>query len=143
MDATRRLARGRFPPTLPAMSVPLMAFLAPLFFVFEGWQLVIGERYLGVKQIARHGDPRELGPSEPVAAFWTVAILAYACWTLAMLATGFARAQILCLIAVTLIGFNLRRNCSLKWVLVVLTIEGAIRIGMLVSLMGTVWRRLS
>lgn len=124
------------------MTVPLMAFLAPFFIFFEGWQLVIGERLLGVKQIARAGDPRDRGPSEPVAAFWTMALLAYGLWSLAMLATGFARAQVLCLIAATLIGFSLRRNCGLKWVLVILTIEGAIRIGMLVSLMGVVWRRL-
>lgn len=124
------------------MTIPLLAFLAPLFLVFEGWQLIIGERYLGVKQIAHQGDPREAGPSEPVAAVWSIMIGLYTLWVLAMAATGFARAQIVCLLAVTLIGFSLRRNCGLKYVLVVLTIESAIRIGMLVSLMGTVWRRL-
>ncbi len=124
------------------MTVPLLAFLAPLFLVFEGWQLILGERYLGVKQIARDGDPRELGPSEPVAALWSIMIGLYTLWVLAMAATGFARAQIICLLAVTLIGFSLRRNCGLRFVLVVLTVESAIRIGMLVSLMGLVWRRL-
>ncbi len=122
--------------------IPLLAYLAPLFLLFEGWQLVTAERYLGVKQIARAGDPRDLGPREGVAAFWTLAIVAYAFWTLAMLATGFARAQLLCLLAVTVLGYGLRRACSLKWVLVVLTVEGAIRIGMLVSLLGVVWRRM-
>jgi hypothetical protein len=124
------------------VNVPLLAYLAPLFLLFEGWQLVIGERYLGVKQIARNGDPRELGPSEPVAAFWTLTIAAYFLWALAMLTTGFARAQILSMLVVTLIGYSLRRNSGLKYVLVVLTVESAIRIGMLVSLMGVVWRRL-
>lgn len=124
------------------MSVPLLAFIAPLFLLFEGWQLIMSERYLGVKQIARNGDPRELGPSEPVAAVWTICILLYGLWTLAMAFTGFARAQILCLTAVTALGFALRRSCSLKYVLVVLTVESAIRIGMLVSLLGVVWRRL-
>ena len=95
-----------------------------------------------MKQIARNGDPRETGPSEPVAAFWTLAIAVYFVWAIAMLTTGFARAQVLSLLAVTLIGYSLRRNCGLKYVLVVLTVESAIRIGMLVSLMGIVWRRL-
>jgi hypothetical protein len=122
--------------------IPLLAYLAPLFLAFEGWQLVIAERYLGVKQIARAADPRDAGPREPVAAFWTLAIVAYTFWALAMLATGFARAQIICLLAVTLLGYGLRRACSLKWVLVVLTVEGAVRIGMLVSLLGVVWRRM-
>lgn len=122
--------------------IPVLAYLAPLFLVFEGWQLVVAERHLGVKQIARNGDPRAEGPTEAVAAFWTLAIVAYAVWTLALLATGFARAQTLCLIAVTLVGYSLRRNCGLKWVLVVLTVEGAIRIGMLVSMLGVIWRRL-
>jgi len=124
------------------VTIPLLAFIAPLFLVFEGWQLILGERYLGVKQIARGGDPRELGPSEPVAALWSIMIGLYTLWVLAMAVTGFARAQIMCLLAVTLIGFSLRRNCGLRFVLVVLTIESAIRIGMLVSLMGLVWRRL-
>lgn len=124
------------------MIVPLLAFLAPLFLVFEGWQLIIGERYLGVKQMAHQGDPREAGPSEPVAAVWSIMIGLYTLWALAMAATGFARAQIVCLLAVTLIGFSLRRDCGLKYGPMILTIESAIRIGMLVSLMGTVWRRL-
>lgn len=124
------------------MSIPVLVFLAPLFLIFEGWQLVVAERHLGVKRIAKGDDPRELGPTEPVAAFWTLAIVAYAIWTLAMLATGFARPQLLCLVAAALIGYALRRNCGLKWVLVILTVEGAIRIGMLVSLMGVVWRRM-
>ena len=37
------------------------ALLAPLFFTFELWQLVVSERYLGIKQIARGADPRALG----------------------------------------------------------------------------------
>ena len=39
---------------------PLIYF-APLFFVFEGWQLVIAERHLGIKHIESGVDPREGG----------------------------------------------------------------------------------
>jgi hypothetical protein len=35
-----------------------------------------------------------------------------------------------------------RRGCGLKWLLVVLTFEGSIRIGMLLSLCALAWRRL-
>jgi hypothetical protein len=46
------------------------------------------------------------------------------------------------LIVMTGLGYALRSSCGLKWVLVILTFEGAIRIGMLVSLFAMSWRRL-
>ena len=46
------------------------------------------------------------------------------------------------LILVTGVGYLLRSTCGLKWVLVVLTFEGSIRIGMLVSFIAQSWRRL-
>ena len=36
----------------------LLLYLAPLWIVFEAWQLVISERYLGIKQIEKGADPR-------------------------------------------------------------------------------------
>lgn len=122
--------------------LPLLVYLTPFFLVFEAVQLVVAERYLGVKQIERGTDPRSLGPSEPIAAGWTLALLLYWAWMGAMLVPGFGRAQVVCLLAVSFSGYALRRNCDLKWVLVVLTVEGAIRIGMLVSLIAMAWRRL-
>jgi hypothetical protein len=122
--------------------VPILTYAAPIFLLFEAAQLVIAERYLGVKQIERGLDPRELGPSEAIAAAWTGVLVAYWAWMGAMLVPGFGRAQVVCLLLVSLVGYGLRRNCRLKWVLVILTVEGAIRIGMLVSLMAMAWRRL-
>jgi hypothetical protein len=122
--------------------VPVLLYAAPFFLLFEAAQLVVAERYLGVKQLERGIDPRELGPSETVSAGWTITLFAYWAWIGAMLVPGFGRAQIVCLLLVSLIGYSLRRNCPLKWVLVILTVEGAIRIGMLVSLMAMAWRRL-
>jgi len=43
------------------------ALLAPLFLVFEFWQLVISERYMGIKQIRVNADPREL-PMPPATS---------------------------------------------------------------------------
>ena len=45
-------------------AVNVFPLLAPLFLVFEVWQLVMSERYLGIKQIARGGNPREMGPAD-------------------------------------------------------------------------------
>ena len=124
------------------MSPPLLAFLAPLFALFEMWQLVIAERYLGLKQIQAGIDPRTLGPREPVAATWTLCLFAYWAWLALMLIPRFGRAQIACMVIVSLLGYSLRRNISLKWILVTLTVEGAVRIGMLVSYCALIWRRL-
>jgi hypothetical protein len=119
-----------------------LLLLAPLFLAFEVWQLVIGERYLGIKQIARNGDPRTLGLGEITAFFWSTAILAYVFWMLLLLAMPLARIHGLCLLAVSAVGFSLRRNTGIKWVLVILTFEGAVRVGLLISLVAMAWRRL-
>jgi hypothetical protein len=119
-----------------------LVLLAPLFIIFEIWQLIISERYLGIKQIARGADPRTLGLREITAFFWSVALMFYWLWMLAMLLPSFVRAYAAALVAITLIGFALRRNSSIKWVLVILTFEGAVRIGMLGSLCILAWRRM-
>jgi hypothetical protein len=118
-----------------------LVLLAPLFVIFEIWQLVISERYLGIKQIARGADPRELGLREVTAFFWSAGIMFYWLWMVAMLLPPFGRAYAAALVAITLVGFALRRNCSIKWVLVILTFEGAIRIGMLGSLCIIAWKK--
>jgi hypothetical protein len=122
--------------------ISALLLLAPVFFIFEIWQLVISERYVGIKQIARGADPRELGLSEITAFFWSATLFSYWIWTLALLAVPFARVHSLCLLGAFALGFSLRRNCRLQWVLVVLTLEGAIRLGFLVSLCALAWRRL-
>ena len=115
---------------------------APFFLFFEVWQLVVSERYLGIKQIARNGDPRALGLREYIAFCWSAVLFIYWAWMLSLLGTPFSRMHGLCLVAVTAIGFSLRRNTGIKWVLVILTFEGAVRVGLLVSLIATAWRRL-
>ncbi|OHE81716.1 MAG: hypothetical protein A3G75_10670 [Verrucomicrobia bacterium RIFCSPLOWO2_12_FULL_64_8] len=119
----------------------LLYSLAPFFLAFELWQLVIAERYVGIKQIERGSDPRELGLHEGIAALWSISLFLYWAWMGLMLFQAWGRLQTLFLVAVSLSGFLIRRGCGLKWVLVVLTFEGAIRIGMLVSLCAIAWRR--
>jgi len=115
--------------------------LAPLFLAFEVWQLVLCERYLGIKQIARGADPRNLGLRETIAFGWSMSLLLYGVWMLLLLTAEFGRLHALGLMAVTALGFSLRRGNSLKWMLVILTFEGAIRVGLLLSLCAMAWRR--
>lgn len=116
--------------------------LAPLFLAFELWQLVLAERYVGIKQIERGTDPRELGLGQATAAAWSLMLFAYWVWLGLMLIQPWGRLQVLLMIATSLGGFFIRRGCGLKWLLVVLTFEGSIRIGMLLSLCALAWRRL-
>jgi len=133
---------GRRRPLRETGLVELLFAFAPLFFAFELWQLVIAERYLGLKHIARGTDPRELDIGELTAACWSLALLAYWAWMTLMLFQHLGRFQFLMLLLVTGLGFAVRRGCGLKWVLVILTFEGAVRIGMLLSLCALAWRRL-
>ncbi len=115
---------------------------APLFLIFEIWQLVLSERYLGIKQIARGADPRSLGLGEVTAFFWSTAIITYWTWMLLLLFVPGGRVHGLSLLAVSAIGFSLRRGCPLKWVLVILTFEGALRVGILIPVCALLWRRI-
>jgi hypothetical protein len=119
-----------------------LILFAPLFFVFEVWQLVLSERYLGIKQIARGADPRTLGLSEPTACVWSITLIAYWLWMMLLLTLPHGRIHGLSLLAVTMVGYSFRRGSGLKWVLVILTFEGAIRVGLLFSLSAMAWRRL-
>lgn len=118
---------------------PVAAF-APAWIGFEVVQLIVSERYLGVKQIQAGRDPRLAGPSELMAFVWSGLIAFYWIWMFSMLYVRAGLPQILALIAISAVGYTVRRSCGLKWVLVVLTFEGAIRIGMLVSLCTLLWR---
>ncbi len=118
------------------------ALLAPLFLVFELWQLVVSERYMGLKQIRVNADPRELPMPRWMAATWAGGLIVYFTWMTTLLLHPVGRAQGVVLLVVTLGGRALRSTCGLKWVLVVLTFEGSIRVGMLISLLGMSWRQL-
>lgn len=125
------------------MSATVSIFLlpAPLFLLFELWQLVMGERHAGIKQIERRQDPRETGPGEFTAFCWSSLLFLYWAWLVVLLFQPLGRVHALCLLAVFATGYALRRVCQLKWLLVILTFEGAVRIGLLFSLCVYVWRR--
>lgn len=125
------------------MSAPTTAvFLAPIFILFEIAQLVGAERLLGVKKIRAGVDPRQSGPGETLAAIWSLAIFAEAAWILWLATSPSTRVPAGCMLLVWLIGFSLRGNCGLRWVLVILTIEGALRLGFITAMLGSAWRAL-
>lgn len=115
--------------------------LTPLFFLFELWQLYVGERYLGIKQIRVNADPRELPMANWMAAVWSGGLIVYGLWMGSLLLHPLGRPQGAVLLVITFLGYLLRSTTSLKWTLVILTFEGAIRIGMLLSLLGLLWRQ--
>ena len=131
----------------------LFAF-APLFFAFEIWQLVIAEKAgltIADLDVIESNEAfaaqacavvKELGLGELKAAGWSLILLGYWAWMTLMLFQPLGRFQFLMLLGVSGLGFAVRRGCGLKWVLVILTFEGSIRIGMLVSLCALAWRRL-
>lgn len=118
--------------------IVLLLFL-PLFLAFEVGQLVISERYLGLKQIARGTDPRSLGPRESVAFCWSALLILYWLWMLVLLALPAGRVHGAGLLAVSALGYTLRRSVGLRWILVILTFEGALRLGLLFSLAAAAW----
>lgn len=124
------------------METSLLHYLAPFWLLFEIWQLVVAERHLGIKQIERGTDPREQGPGEFTSFVWSLLIVFYWIWMILTLIPKVGRTQAACMLIISLAGYSLRRNARLKWILVILTLEGAIRIGMLISLIGGAWRSL-
>jgi len=118
----------------------VLLYAAPVFLLFELWQLLISERYVGVKVLRAGSDPRELGLSERTAFLWIATIVLYWLWMGLLFGAGIARAQVVALFVTSIIGHLIRRNTPLKWTLVTLTFEGAIRIGMLVSMIFVLYR---
>ena len=118
------------------------ALLAPVFLVFELWQLVVSERYMGIKQIRVNADPRELPMPNWMAALWSGGLIVYFLWMFTLLLHPVGRAQGIVLLVVTAVGYALRSSGGMMWVLVILTFEGSIRIGMLFSLFAMTWRQL-
>jgi hypothetical protein len=123
-----------------ANMIPPLLFLSPVLIVLEMVQLVVAERLLGVKVIQRGEDPRRRPPPGGVAALWSAGILINAAWMLGMVTTGFGTGRVACMLAASILGYGLRAYLPFRWTLVILTFEGAIRMGMHASLLMLAWR---
>jgi hypothetical protein len=118
---------------------PLL-YLSPVFLAFEVWQLVMAERYLGIARIEQGVDPRRLPMGLQVSVPWVLGGAAGWLWILLLLTDPMGQVPALCMAGVGGLGYFLRRSAPLRWVLVILTFEGAIRIGMMLFMMGLLWR---
>lgn len=118
----------------------LLLYASPLFLAFEVWQLVMAERYLGIARIEQGVDPRRLPMGLRVSVPWSLGVLAVWLWTLFLLTDPLGRVPALCIAAVGGLGYFLRRSAPMRFVLVILTFEGAIRIGMMLFMTGLLWR---
>ena len=132
-------------------TIPLLLWFAPAFAFYELWQIVLAERYMGLKQFARDSapHPRELGPGEAVAFIGVLGIVFNWFYMLGLVASRFSRLAALLMLAVSLTGLMARRQfggrwwrrVGVRWALVVMTLETAIRLGLLGFLWREAWHR--
>jgi len=115
----------------------LIAGLAPVFVVFEVAQLVVAHRYIGPAQIQAKLHPLDAPVTPPfwLSVGWMTGLWAdYAYQAMLFLMLfGFVRLLALLMIVLSVAGFMTRRHCGLKWGLVVMTFEGALRIGIMLG----------
>jgi hypothetical protein len=111
---------------------------APVFAIFEVAQLYYAHRYIGPAQIRRKLYPLDTSVAPPPYWFsiaWIVVLGADYGYQvrLFLVPFGLIRLMAFVMIVVSLIGFMVRRHCGLKWGLVVMTFEGALRVGLLLE----------
>jgi hypothetical protein len=114
----------------------LIALLALVFIVFELAQLVLAHRYIGPEQIRRNAHPlTAAAPPLPfmVSVGWVVLLGADYLYQLTLVVQHYPLVQIcaLLMIMASIAGFLLRRACGVKWGMVVMTFEAAVRVGCL------------
>ncbi|MEM8549909.1 MAG: hypothetical protein AAGF10_03895 [Verrucomicrobiota bacterium] len=116
-------------------------YLAPLFIGFELVQLLAAERFIGIKQVRSGIHPLERTQRLPewMSAIWLLGRLATWAFMILLLFDPQSAIQGFIMIGVTLVAIVLRRSMGLKWALVVMTVEGAIRIGLMINLIITVF----
>ncbi len=115
----------------------VLFLLAPLFILFELFQLVLAERYIGVKQIRKGEHPLDAGAMLPdwLALTWITGIILTWFYMVALLWSPLGSYQGLGMLLISLLGLVLRRSLGLKYALVVMTVEGAVRMGLLANML--------
>lgn len=114
-----------------------LIYLSPIFIIFEMLQLVVAERYIGIKQIKTGKHPLESGTQGPewLAALWIIGLFAYWVYILALVFNPLTSMQGIIMAFISLVGVALRRTMGIRWALVIMTIEGAVRMGLLANLL--------
>ncbi|WOO42184.1 hypothetical protein [Rubellicoccus peritrichatus] len=118
-----------------------LALIAPVFIIFDLVQLVIAERYIGIKQIRDGLHPLESGKVGPawMAVIWVGGAFAYKVYMLILVFSPQGALQGFIMLLATLAGFAFRRTLGLKYALVILTLEASVRMGLLVNFMISVF----
>jgi len=125
------------------VKIILVGWLALLFASFEIVQLILAQRYIGIEQIRRNQHPVDLAvpPSLKLSLPWLYLLMLSYLFQVSLLFLPMAeiapytvypyriRMAAFLMIFVGLIGFSLRRVCGIRWGLVVMTFEGAMRAG--------------
>lgn len=121
--------------------VMLLVSLAPVVMVLDLLQLVAAERYIGIRQMKAGEHPlRDAQPMPaPLTGLWLGAILFTWIYMFLLLTTAVTGFQGLFMLGVSFVAAHARHLMGLKWSLVILTIEGAVRIGLLANLLLVVF----
>ena len=111
----------------------LLINLVPFFILGEAVQLFVAERYIGVRQLRAGRHPLEAEDILPAwaTALWIAFIIATGGYLALLLTSSATRFHGALMLAVTALFGMLRRVNGLKWTLVLLTIEGALRMGLM------------
>lgn len=111
----------------------LLATLTPLMIVFELLQLYFAERYIGIAQIRAGRHPLDFPPSNAnqIAFAWLAGIAVLWIYMILLLTSDYTRLQGAIMLAISLFGTLSRRSLGFKWALVILTVEGAVRVGLM------------
>lgn len=120
-----------------AFEIMLLAYIAPLFIAFDFFQLIAAERFIGLKQVRAGEHPLESGKNGPtwVAVLWLLGAFSLWVYMAALTFSPRGAMQGFIMLIASLLGFSLRRTLGLKFALVILTFEAAIRMGLLVNFM--------
>lgn len=111
-----------------------LATLAFFFLLFEIVQIVVLERYIGIRSIRGELDPREMPFPAWAGVLWLVLTKVYLLWTIVLLFEPPLRLAATLILAATGLGLILRRLGGMPWALVVFTFETAVRFGMLLAI---------
>lgn len=118
-----------------------LIYLAPLIMLIDITQLLVAERFIGVKQIRSGEHPLERDRRPPTWAIllWLSGLGVLWLYMLLLVFDPHGGLQGGLMLLVSLAGFALRRVAGLKWALVLMTIETAVRLGLLANLMMVVF----
>lgn len=118
----------------------MIAVCAAIALLFEVAQIFVAQRFIGLRQIREGSHPTDEVPpmGNALACGWIAALTANSAWQFGLLLWDQTRLFGVLMLGVTVIGVACRRAYGMKGALVVMTIEGAARIGFNANLISQV-----